>query len=74
MSDPVILIGLDSGKLALVGLYASLKDVQDAIGLGDAPTGLNYSVMTPKIGSFVQPVAMPNDMLPIHALPPGADP
>lgn len=60
MSDPVILIGLDkeSGKLALVGLYASLKDAQDAIGL-TTPTNLHYSVMTPRLGGYVEPKSYP---------------
>lgn len=61
MSDPVILIGLreKDGSLALVGLYPSVKSATNAIG-GTTPAGLNYSIMTPSMGKFVQPKPYPN--------------
>jgi hypothetical protein len=61
MSDPVVLIGIDweTRELAVVGLYEDIGAVQRAIGL-DLPTGVNYAVMTPKLGSYVQPKPYPD--------------
>jgi hypothetical protein len=55
MSDPVILIGTSQGdgRLIVVGLYATVEEASHAVQHGDLPSA-HYSVMTPKMGSYVQ--------------------
>lgn len=54
---PVVLIGVDFEKrgIGAVGLYESAERARQAVNLGEVPSGLTYSVMTPAMNGCVVP-------------------